>query len=99
MILLGAHDPYLGMKDRTVILENKSFHKTVWKFVANPGVVLKGGRIIGTWRTKTLKDKLDVSITTWERIASDEQQKLKNLAEEYATFRLLHIRNYAIESK
>ena len=55
LILLGAHDPYLDMKDRTVLLENPSFHKTVWRFVANPGAVLKGGRIIGTWKKKHKK--------------------------------------------
>lgn len=98
LILLGAHDPYLDMKDRTIILENKLFHKTVWRFVANPGVVLKGGRIIGTWKAKTLKNKLDISITAWETVTSAEQQTLKQLAEEYAAFRLLCIRNCTIES-
>jgi len=98
LLLLGAHDPYLGMKDRTIILENKSFHKAVWKFIGNPGVILKGGRIIGIWKTKTLKDKLDISMTMWETIQSSEQRVLKSLAEEYAAFRLLCIKNFIIES-
>jgi hypothetical protein len=98
LILLGAHDPYLDMKDRTIILENKFFHKTVWRFVANPGAILKGGRIIGTWKAKTLKDKLDISITAWETVTSAEQPALKQLVEEYAAFRLLRIRNCTIES-
>ena len=97
LILLGAHDPYLDMKDRAIILENQSFHKTVWKFVANPGAVLRRGRIIGTWKTKTLKDKLDISITAWETVTSAEQQALEQLAEEYAAFRLLRIRNCGVE--
>jgi len=86
------------MKDRTIILENKSFHKAVWKFIGNPGVILKGGRIIGIWKTKTLKDKLDISMTMWETIQSSEQRVLKSLAEEYAAFRLLCIKNFIIES-
>ena len=98
LILLGAHDPYLDMKDRTIILENKSFHKTVWRFVANPGAVLKGGRIIGTWKTKTLKDKLEISMTLWEPTQPSEQQQLKSLAEEYAAFRLLNLKKCTIEA-
>ena len=98
LILLGAHDPYLDMKDRAVILVNKSFHKTVWKFAVNPGVVLKGGCIIGIWKTKTMKDKLDISMTLWESAQYSEQQVLKSLAEEYAAFRQLRLKNYTMES-
>lgn len=98
LILLGAYDPYLHMRDRTVILEKKSLHKSVWKFVANPGAILKGGRIIGTWKAKTLKDRLDVSMNVWETITSSEQQELKSLAEDYAAFRLLRLRYSTIEN-
>jgi len=98
LILLGAHDPYLDMRDRTVILENKSFHKTVWRFVANPGVVLKGGRIIGIWKSKTLKDKLDIVVNLWEYTQPSEQRRLQNLAEEYAAFRMLNLRKCTIDA-
>jgi len=98
LILLGAHDPYLDMKDRAVILENKSFHKTVWKFVANPGVVLRGGRIIGIWKTKTTKDHLNISMTLWESAQPSEQRALKSLAEEYATFHQLRLKKYTVEN-
>lgn len=97
LILLGAHDPYLDLKDRTVILKNKSFHKDVWKFVANPGAVLKGGRIIGTWKTKTLKDKLEISITLWEPTQPSEQRLIGSLAEEYAAFRQLYLKTCTME--
>lgn len=97
-MLLGPHDPYLDMKDRDVILDDAVLQKAVWKFVGNPGVVLKGGRIIGIWKTKTLKDKLDVSIVLWEAAPPSEQRLLKTLAEEYAAFRRLHLMNCTIES-
>jgi len=96
LILLGAHDPYLDMKDRTIILENRSLQKTVWRFTANPGTVLKSGRIIGTWKAKTLKDKLDISMTLWEPIQLLEQRVLESLAEEYAAFRLLNLKKCTI---
>jgi len=98
LLLLGAHDPYLDQRDRTVILENKSMHKTVWKTVANPGAVLKAGRVIGIWKTKTLKDKLDISMSLWEAIEPQEKQYLKSLAEKLAVFRSLHMKNCTIET-
>lgn len=96
LLLLGAHDPYLDMKDRTIILQSKALHKTVWRFVANPGAVLKGGRIIGTWKATKQSGKLAVVITAWEKMTSLEQKNLKDLAEEYASFRLLPLESCEI---
>lgn len=97
LLLLSAHDPYLGLNDRTTILENSAHHKAVWKFIANPGVVLRGGRIAGLWKSKTAKDKLDIAATLWEPLRHREQAALKQLAEEYAAFRLLTLRSSTIE--
>ena len=98
LMLLGAHDPYLDLKDREMILEDKSLQTKVWQYVANPGAVLKGGRVIGTWKAKTLKDKLDSSIKLWEPVSPAQSKLLGQLAEEYAAFRLLQIRNNTIET-
>lgn len=92
LMLLGAHDPYLDQRDRTVILENKSLHKMVWKTVANPGVVLREGRIIGIWKTKTLEDKLDISIELWESIMPWDMHHIETLANELAKFRGLNLK-------
>lgn len=56
-----------------------------------------GGRIIGFWRTKTMKDKLDITVTVWESLRVSQQQALKKLAEEYASFRQLCLRNFAMK--
>ncbi len=98
LLLLGPHDPYLGLHDRTTILENKDLHKKVWKSVANPGVVLKDGRIIGIWNSKTQKNNLDISVTMWESLVFAEQKVLKQLAVNYTVFRLLNLRNIVIEN-
>lgn len=92
LILLGAHDPYLDLRDKAVILERASLHKAVWRTVANPGVILKRGRVVGTWTAKTTKDKLDVSMAVWESVSPAERRALASLAEEYAAFRLLSLR-------
>lgn len=97
LLLLGAHDPYLDLKDRETILQDKARQKTVWQYVANPGAILKGGRIIGIWKTKTARDKLDVFMTIWEPVSSAQKKGLEQLAEEYAAFRQLRMRSCAIE--
>ncbi len=97
LLLLGPHDPYLDIRDRGILLEGKSLQKEVWKTVANPGVILKGGRVAGIWRTKTLKDKLDVSMVLFEPMSSQERKKLNALAQEYAAFRQIKLRNCTIE--
>lgn len=98
LILLGAHDPYLDMRDRDVILDQRPLHKSVWKTVANPGVILRDGRIVGIWKAKTLTENMEISITLWESLSAAEQRRLADLAEEYAAFRLLSLRKCAVES-
>lgn len=97
LMLLGAHDPYLDLKDRGTILEDKSRHKSVWKYVANPGAVLRGGRVIGTWKAKSLKDRMDIAIKLWEPVSSAQGKLLAGLADEYAAFRSLGMRSCTIE--
>ena len=91
LILLGAHDPYLDIKDRYVILEDKTLQKAVWKTVGNPGVIVKGGRAVGIWRQKTLKHRLEISMGLFEALDAAEQRALDVLAEEYAAFRGLSL--------
>lgn len=97
LLLLGPHDPYLELRDRELILEDKTRQKTVWQYVSNPGAVLRGGRVIGVWKVKTLKDKLDLALTLWEKTSQDEQRRLKSLGEEYAAFRQAELRNYTVD--
>lgn len=97
LILLGAHDPYLDIRDRSVLLEDKTLQKAVWKTVANPGAVIKDGRIAGIWKSKTQKYRLDISISLFEPFSGSEQKKLTELAEEYAGFRQLGLHKCGIE--
>jgi|BioPla2DNA2_1021312.scaffolds.fasta_scaffold00192_47 hypothetical protein len=98
LLLLGGHDPYLGLRDRKLILEDERLHKMIWKFVANPGVVLQGGRIIGTWKTIIHDDTVDFLITIWQELSAAEEDKLKALAREYIAFRSLKLRIRKLET-
>ena len=97
LLILGPHDPYLGMRDRSVILEDKSLHKLVWKYIANPCAVIKGGRIIGNCRLVILNDTLDFSVSLWEDIQPQEKDRLWERMNEFIEFRQLKLRDSQLE--
>ena len=67
----------------------------VWRTVGNPGVVLKGGKIIGIWKSRTQRENLSVSTTLWEPLSSPEQRELEKQLEGYAIFRGLALQGIA----
>ncbi len=87
LLLLGPHDPYLDIRDREVILEDRACQRLVWRTVSNPGVVLKGGRVAGIWNGKVRDGKLEFSTTLWENLSPRECRLLEELGEEYAVSR------------
>ena len=98
LCLLGAHDPYLDVQDRDILLPNTSRHRAVWQTVANPGAILRGGCIIGTWRGKTVKEKLAISMAVWEPLSQGERQTLIARAQAYADFRQRSLQSCTIEA-
>ena len=48
--LLPAYDPYTELAERKLLLPDSARRSRVWRAVRNPGVVLRGGEVIGTWR-------------------------------------------------
>ena len=93
LLLLGPHDPYLDIRDRAILLEDTGAQRQVWRTVGNPGVVLKGGKIIGIWKTRTQREKLSVTAALWEPFSASEQRELKQHLEGYAAFRGLALQS------
>lgn len=87
--LLGAHDPYLDLRDREVILENKTLQRRVWRTVANPGAILEDGRVVGIWKSKTAGNRLEIRAELWEPLAEGRVCQIRDWAESYAAFRQL----------
>lgn len=95
LLLLGPHDPYLDIRDRAILLEDTAAQRQVWRTVGNPGVVLKGGKIIGIWKTRTQRENLSVSTTLWQPLSAPEQRELERQMEGYASFRGLALQGIA----
>ena len=95
LLLLGPHDPYLDIRDRAILLEDTAAQRQVWRTVGNPGVILKGGKIIGIWKTRTQRENLSVSTTLWQPLSAPEQRELERQMEGYASFRGLALQGIA----
>lgn len=95
LLLLGPHDPYLDIRNRAILLEETAAQRQVWRTVGNPGVILKSGKIIGIWKTRTQRENLSVSTTLWEPLSAPEQRELERQMEGYASFRGLALQGIA----
>ncbi|HWE91509.1 MAG TPA: crosslink repair DNA glycosylase YcaQ family protein [Pseudonocardiaceae bacterium] len=79
--LLPPSDPFLQARDRMLLLPDKSRHKALWGVLGNPGALLVGGEIVGTWRVrKAGKTDVEVRVTPFERLASDTRRCVEDEA-------------------
>lgn len=84
--LLPPRDPYTQMRDRETIVDKK-YHREVWKTVGEPGTVLAGGEIIGTWRPHKSGRKLTITIKTFGSLPDRDKKSLHCEAEQVAPLR------------
>ncbi len=98
LCLLGAHDPYLDLRDRAVILPETGRQRLVWKTVANPHVILRGGLVVGIWTVRTQNAKIRIDMTLWDALSASEQAILRKWAERYAGFREIALQSVEIHS-
>ncbi|MFD9963738.1 winged helix DNA-binding domain-containing protein [Amycolatopsis sp. NPDC058986] len=64
--LLPPWDPFIQARDKAVLVPDPARQKEVWKMLGNPGVLLAGGEIAGTWRTKSAGKRLAFTITAFD---------------------------------
>ena len=65
--------------------------------MANPGVVLLGGRAAGIWKGKTQGSGMECSVMLWEPLERAERERLAERAEAYAVFRGLSLKKLLVE--
>ncbi|MBU9727864.1 winged helix DNA-binding domain-containing protein [Diplocloster modestus] len=94
--LLGGHDPYLGLQDREVLLEDRARQKQIWQTVSNPGAVLWQGKIAGMWKSRKKGKGLDIEVTLWETSDGydkniENKKDIENLIDQYILFQQLKL--------
>jgi hypothetical protein len=85
--LLGAFDPYLQARDRDLIVPDKAVQKTLWPILGRPGVVFVNGEVVGTWRPKSAKTRLQLNVETFAPLPPAIRREVEADAERVGTAR------------
>lgn len=99
LALIGAHDPYLDTRDRSLLLADKALQRQVWRTVANPNVILWNGQVAGIWKTRIARNRLTVTLIPFVPLPDWAKQKLLCHAQAYAEFRNLVLENCVVEKQ
>ena len=85
-LLLGAHDPYLDLRDRKVIMPNQALQRKLWRTVANSGAIIYQGEAFGMWSAISRSGRLAFNMELWKN-HPEARKELGLLAQGYAAFR------------
>ena len=92
--ILTAHDPYLDARDHEIFAQPEHF-RLIWRTVANPGVVLQGGRVIGIWRSRQKGKQTLMHIQLFTQLNDEGKQQLHQRVRQWADFQqkevIMHI--------
>ena len=85
--LLGPYDPYLQLRDRTVLVADEKRRKALWPVIGRPGAVVADGDVLALWRPRTSGQRLRVVIEPWMRLTKPLRTALEEQAERLAAHR------------
>ena len=88
--LLPPSDPWLQARDRDLVVPEEARRKTIWGAIGNPGVVLSDGEVVGTWRAKTQRKNLAVTVVPFDRPTVRTRKELVDEADRLALARGLN---------
>jgi hypothetical protein len=85
--LLAAYDPWLALRDRSAILPDRAYQKQVWRSTGNPGVVLRAGRVVASWRPAKKGRVLTITVTPFDALSDRDRTQIDEHAQALAPFR------------
>ncbi|WP_436498080.1 winged helix DNA-binding domain-containing protein [Actinokineospora sp. HUAS TT18] len=85
--LLPPLDPFLQARDRDLLVPDPAHRKALWRIIGNPGAVLAGGEIVGTWRAKAGGRKLAITVEPFTKLTRATQKAAETEAQVAAAAR------------
>jgi hypothetical protein len=85
--LLPVQDPFLQQRDRPTVLPEETARRQLWRPVRGPGGVLVDGQVVGTWRARTKRALLEVTVEPFGRLSRTAREAIEAEAERLAPFR------------
>ena len=80
--LIPPGDPYLQKPNRALLAPDAELRKRLFRPVASPGAVLRGGRLAGLWRVKSQGRKAEVTVEKLGRVVrGDLEEEAQRVAE------------------
>ncbi|GAB3494211.1 winged helix DNA-binding domain-containing protein [Amycolatopsis cihanbeyliensis] len=86
-LLLPAHDPLLGTRDRGCLVTEPALRKQVWRTSGNPGVLMVDGEVAGLWRPRKRGNTLTVRVETFTEAVGPTRAAIEREAESLPPFR------------
>jgi hypothetical protein len=86
-LLLPVQDPFLQQRDRPTVLPEETARRKLWRPVRGPGGVLVDGEVVGTWRARTKRALLEVTVEPFGRLSRTAREAIEAEAERLAPFR------------
>ena len=59
--LLAPFDPWLQLRERTTLVEDRTRAKDLWRNLGRPGAIVVDGEVVGTWRPKSAGARLTIT--------------------------------------
>lgn len=69
--LLPPLDPYLGARDRDLLVPDEEHRKQVWRVLGRRGALLVDGEILGTWQARAAGARLEVKVSPFVSLDVD----------------------------
>ncbi len=66
--LLAPFDPWLQLRERATLVEDRTRAKDLWRNLGRPGAIVVDGEVVGTWRPKSAGARLTITWEPWLRL-------------------------------
>ncbi len=85
--LLGSFDPYLQARDRDLIAPDRAVQKVLWPILGRPGVLFIDGEVVGAWRPKSAKARLEITVEAFAPLPPPVRRAVEDEAQRVAAVR------------